>query len=82
MTERAKELNSYFKSHKVAFLNVLQSLVEKETPSDDPNCFSSMFSQLRDEFEKLNYRVEHVADKQPVTSCANRRTLIPENPPS
>jgi len=63
MTERAKELNSYFNNHKEEFLSVLQSLVEQETPSDDPDSFSAIHSLITGEFEKLDYRVEHINGK-------------------
>ena len=60
MTERAKRLQSYFDQNKEGFLRVLQSLVEQETPSDDPGSFSAVFSILRKEFEELNFEVTRI----------------------
>jgi glutamate carboxypeptidase len=60
MTERAKELQEYFTEHQRSFVNLLQSLVEEETPSDVPSSFSTVFPLLKQEFEKLNLKVEHI----------------------
>jgi glutamate carboxypeptidase len=59
MTERGQEIDQYFQEHQQDFLDLLQSLVEQETPSDDPTTFSTIFSILKQEFEKINYTVEH-----------------------
>lgn len=64
MTERAIELNNFFKNHTEDFLGVLQTLVEQETPSDQPDRFAEIHSQLTGEFEKFQYRVEHFAGRQ------------------
>ncbi|NGP77548.1 M20 family metallopeptidase [Balneolaceae bacterium YR4-1] len=64
MTERAKELNRYFENHKEDFLGVLQALVEMETPSNEPDRFSDILSLLTKEFEKLQYRVEHIPGRE------------------
>lgn len=64
MTERAMKLHSYFEENKDDFLQVLQSLVEQETPSDDPESFSAILSIIRKEFENLNFDVTHLAGDQ------------------
>lgn len=61
MTDRGQELYAYFQAHKEDFLNILQSLVEQETPSHDPDSFTSLISILRREFEDLNFTAEHHA---------------------
>ena len=59
MTERAREINQYFIDHRQDFLRLLQTLVEEETPSDDPASFASLLSILKEEFEAIGYAVEH-----------------------
>ena len=75
MTERAKELYNYLNNHKEDFLSVLQSLVEQETPSDDPDSFSAIHSLITEEFEHLDYRVEHINGKD----TAGHLLCKPEN---
>lgn len=60
MTERAQQLHDYFTKHKSSFLELLQTLVEEETPSDSPSSFSGIFSLLRKEFERLDFSVDRI----------------------
>ncbi|NGP88811.1 M20 family metallopeptidase [Fodinibius halophilus] len=60
MTERGQELLQYFRNHQQDFLSLLKSLVELETPSDDPSSFSEIFSLLTEEFEELNFSVTRI----------------------
>lgn len=59
MTESGREIHTYFLEHKVDFIKLLRSLVEKETPSDDPSSFVEVFNILRKSFEALDYNVKH-----------------------
>lgn len=64
MTERARELKTYFNKHKEDFLEVLEALVEQETPSNESDRFAEIHSLLTEEFEKQHYRVEHINGKE------------------
>lgn len=59
MTERAKKIHSYFTDKKDEFLELLRTLVEQETPSDDPESISAIFSIISKEFENLDFEVTH-----------------------
>lgn len=64
MTDRGQELHAYFQEHKDDFLTLLQSLVEQETPSHDPDSFTSLISILKREFENLNFTAKHYPGKK------------------
>jgi glutamate carboxypeptidase len=59
MTERAQLLRNYISEHKADFLSLLQSLVEIESPSDQPETFSMIWELLSEQFKNLNYSVTH-----------------------
>lgn len=59
MTERAKKIHSYFTDQKDEFLELLRTLVEQETPSDDPESISAIFSIISKEFENIDFEVTH-----------------------
>lgn len=59
MTDRGRELLAYCQNHKEEFLNLLQSLVEQETPSNDPESFNRLLSILQAQFEKRGFSVSH-----------------------
>ncbi len=58
MTERANELYEYLLSEKQDFLSLLQSLVELETPSDQPDTFPPLWDILQQEFKSLGFSVD------------------------
>lgn len=64
MTERAEAVDQFFSENQDEFLKVLGSLVEQETPSDDPQCFPPIFSLLSSEFEKLGFRVDQIEGEE------------------
>ena len=59
MTDRARMVHDYVSKHKADFLSLLQSLVEIETPSDQPETFSMIWDLLSEQFKNLNYSVTH-----------------------
>jgi glutamate carboxypeptidase len=59
MTERARLIRNYISEHKADFLSLLQSLVEVETPSDQPDTFAMVWELLSEQFKNLNYTVTH-----------------------
>jgi len=75
MTESGREIHTYFLEHKADFIKLLRSLVEQETPSDDPSSFKEVFSILRKNFEDLDYDVEHRQGK----TTAGELVCKPEN---
>ena len=64
MTERAKEIHNFFTDKKNEFLQLLQQLVELETPSDDPESITSIFSIITEKFENLNFEVTHLTGEE------------------
>jgi glutamate carboxypeptidase len=52
-------VHDYVSKHKADFLSLLQSLVEIETPSDQPETFSMIWDLLSEQFKNLNYSVTH-----------------------
>lgn len=59
MTDRARQLYDHIKNQKKEFLSLLQSLVELETPSDDPTTFPPLWDILKQEFNGLDFSVQH-----------------------
>ena len=59
MTDRARLIRNYVSEHKADFLSLIQSLVEIETPSDQPETFSMIWEILSEQFEDLSYSVTH-----------------------
>jgi glutamate carboxypeptidase len=59
MTNRAQKIHSCIHEHKADFLSLLQSLVETETPSDQPDRFATIWELLSKQFKSLGYTVEH-----------------------
>lgn len=59
MTDRAREIRTYIHKHKADFLSLLQSLVETETPSDQPDTFAPIWDLLSKYFENLDYSAEY-----------------------
>ena len=59
MTDRARLIRKYISEHKADFLSLLQSLVEIETPSDQPETFSMVWELLSEQFKNIDYSVTH-----------------------
>lgn len=59
MTDRARLIREYIGEHKADFLSLLQSLVEIETPSDQPGTFSTLWNILSKQFENLEFTAKH-----------------------
>ncbi len=59
MTDRVRLIRNYINEHKADFLSLLQSLVEIETPSDQPETFTVVWELLSEQFKNLNYSVTH-----------------------
>ncbi|WP_217988317.1 M20 family metallopeptidase [Aliifodinibius salipaludis] len=59
MTDRARLIREYIGEHKADFLSLLQSLVEIETPSDQPETFSTLWNILSEQFENLEFTAKH-----------------------
>jgi glutamate carboxypeptidase len=64
MSEYAIKVHDYIHEHKDDFLQLLQRLVEEETPSYEPDCFDGIIKILKDEFEDVGYKVEHIPGKK------------------
>lgn len=60
MTKRGKELLKYLNESKEEFLELLQLLVEEETPSQDPASFDKLLTIISKEFNKLGFTVNHI----------------------
>lgn len=59
MTDRTRKIRTYIDEHKADFLSLLQSLVEIETPSDQPGTFSPIWELLSTQFKNFDYTVEY-----------------------
>ncbi len=59
MTDQARLIRKYISEHKADFLSLLQSLVEIETPSDQPETFSMVWELLSEQFKNIDYSVTH-----------------------
>lgn len=64
MTERGRKLHTFFSKNRSEFINLLQSLVEQETPSDKPSCFTEILKIISGHFQKLNFDVQHIAGRE------------------
>ncbi len=58
MTESGQEIHRYMIENRSHFLTLLRTLVELETPSDDPSSFSRIFEVLQENLAALNFDVE------------------------
>lgn len=59
MTELGRDLHAFISKHKGEFLKLLQSLVEEETPSNNPSSFKELLNTIRRKFEALQFDVDH-----------------------
>lgn len=59
MTDLGRQLHNFFTENKGDFLDLLQSLVEHETPSDTPSSFDEILEIISHNFQTLNFDVEH-----------------------
>lgn len=59
MTDRARLIREYISEHKAGFLSLLQSLVEIETPSDEPETFGPLWDILSEQFKNLDFSSTH-----------------------
>ncbi|SHE89361.1 glutamate carboxypeptidase [Fodinibius roseus] len=64
MTDLGRELHSFFRERKADFINLLQSLVEQETPSKEPASFTEILEIISHNFQKLDFNVEHTEGQQ------------------
>lgn len=64
MTESGREIHNYFWEKKADFVDVLQSLVEQETPSNDPSSFHEILDIISGHFQNLDFEVQHREGKQ------------------
>lgn len=63
MPNCASQITDYINEHKEEFLSLLRSLVEEETPSDQPDTFDTLWEILSDRFSNLGFSVKHVEGK-------------------
>ncbi len=59
MTELGQELHSFFVEKKTDFIDLLQMLVEQETPSSEPSSFDKSLEIISHNFQNLDFDVEH-----------------------
>ena len=59
MSNTANQITDYIDEHKEEFLSLLRSLVEEETPSDQPDAFKTLWTILSDQFTNLDFTVNH-----------------------
>ena len=59
MTESGQQIHSFFSKNRDEFLNLLQSLVEEETPSNNPSSFDELLNIIRRSFEELQFNVDY-----------------------
>ncbi|TYP93995.1 glutamate carboxypeptidase [Fodinibius salinus] len=59
MTELGRELHNFFVEKKADFIDLLQSLVEQETPSNEPSSFTEILEIVSRNFENLDFDVEY-----------------------
>lgn len=64
MTELGREIHSFFMDTKEEYVNLLQLLVEQETPSDRPSDFTEIMDIISRHFESLDFEVHHMEGKQ------------------
>lgn len=60
MTELGRELHNYFVKKKGDFVDLLQLLVEQETPSNKPSSFDEIMEIISRNFQNLCFDVEHI----------------------
>ncbi|MEX2435553.1 MAG: M20 family metallopeptidase [Balneolaceae bacterium] len=60
MMQTSQRLQSYFLDHQNDFILLLKSLVEQETPSDNPLKFEEIFEIINRNFEKLGFQTEFI----------------------
>ncbi|MFO7848220.1 MAG: M20 family metallopeptidase [Balneolaceae bacterium] len=59
MTDSALEVHNFFAEQKENFINLLRSLVEQETPSNQPSSFDEILDIISRNFQALDFNVEH-----------------------
>lgn len=59
MTDLGWELHNFFVNKKTDFIDLLQLLVEQETPSNEPSSFTEILEIISRSFQDLDFDVEH-----------------------
>lgn len=59
MTESALEVHKFFTEQKENFIELLRSLVEQETPSNQPSSFDVTLDMISRNLQALDFNVEH-----------------------
>ncbi|WP_445664673.1 M20 family metallopeptidase [Fodinibius sp. AD559] len=75
MTELGRELHDFFREKKMDFIDLLQSLVKQETPSNAPSSFDEILDILSNNFQDLGFDVQHIEGQQ----TAGQLLCKPEN---
>lgn len=81
MTELGRELHNFFGKERTDFIELLQVLVEQETPSKEPSSFTEILEIISRSFQKLNFDVEHIEGRQTAGKLLCRpESLNPQAP--
>ena len=64
MTESGRDIHNLFLEKKADFTDLLQLLVEQETPSNKPSSFDAILDIITGHFQSLNFDVRHIDGKQ------------------
>ncbi|WP_440999943.1 M20 family metallopeptidase [Fodinibius sp. SL11] len=82
MTNRAQQIRNYIEEQKADFISLLQSLVEFETPSDQPEKFTPIWELLSQQFQSLGYTVHHFEGNETAGQLLCKPTNFEPSKPS
>lgn len=75
MTERAKKVLDFLRAEEDSFIELIQRLVEAESPSTQPETMEQAFSIISGAYSEIGYRCSHI----PGNSSGGQLLLQPRN---